>query len=102
MIFLPKTEKLQLSRVKSSAYRMLSLLCLLVHYLCELFLGGFKQNSIEGGRVFTFTRGNIFAQPRKDIFSEEWNPVYTQIPVSFHGHIAVYFGFFQTKKVGKN
>lgn len=102
MIFLPKTEKLQFSRVKSFAYRMLSPLCLLVHYLCELFLGGFKQNAIQGGRVFTFMRGNIFAQPRKDISSKELNPVYMQMHFPFHRHIAELYFFFRQKKVVKS
>jgi len=101
MIFLPKTEQLQLSRVESFADRMLSPLCLLVHYLCEPFLGGFKQNSVQGGRVFTFTTGNIFAHPRKDIFSKKMNPVYMHMHFPFHGHIVDYFGFCR-QKVGNN
>jgi len=72
---------------------MLSQLCLLVHYLCELFLGGFKQNSIQGGRAFTFTRGNIFAKPRKDISSKELNPLYMQMLFPFHRLNADYFGY---------
>lgn len=88
VILLPKTLKLQLSRVKGFAYRMLSPLCLLVQYLCELLLGGFKQNSMQGGRVFAFTSGNIFAQPRKDLSSKEMNPVYMQMRFPFRRHIA--------------
>lgn len=98
MIFLPKPKKIQLSRVKSFACRMLSPLCLLVHYLCQPLLGGFQQNSMQGGRVFTFTAGNGFDQPRKDISSKELNPAYMQMHFPFHRIIAESFFFFPDNK----
>lgn len=71
-----------------------------MHCLYELLLGGFKQNSTQGGGVFT--RGNIFALnlPRKDISSKELNSVHTQMHFPFNmlqGGV-----FSQAKKVGKN
>lgn len=95
MIFLPNTEKLQLSRVKSFCLEDVEPIVL----TCALFMGavlGWFQTllCIERQSLYIYKRKHICPAKKANISSKELNSEYMQMSVPFHRHIADYFGFF--------